>query len=208
MFAQLAHLFTRKLMLAALGAALVVGAGTTAALAAAGNRAQATHTAQGTQGQLTQGRSHDGADDADDNDDDSRGANQNGQNGQQRQIEGAIRSLDAGKSSFVVASEHSGAVTVVVDGKTAFDSGISGFADLKVGMFVEVNGNFVTDTRLTATKIERGNDGNDTATGASGATGSDDPVGDDHGGDSGRSGSSGGSGGSGRGGHDDGVSHH
>ncbi len=199
MFAQLAHLFTRKLMLAALGAALVVGAGTTAALAAAGNRAQATHAAQGTQGQLTQGRSHDGADDADDNDDDSRGANQNGQ---QRQIEGAIRSLDAGKSSFVVASEHSGAVTVVVDGKTAFDSGISGFADLKVGMFVEVNGNFVTDTRLTATKIERGNDGNDTATGASGAIGSDDPVGDDLGGDSGRSG------GSGRGGHDDGVPHH
>lgn len=205
MFAQLAHLFTRKLMLAALGAALVVGAGTTAALAAAGNRAQATHAAQGTQGQLTQGRSHDGADDADDNDDDSRGANQNGQ---QRQIEGAIRSLDAGNSSFVVASEHSGAVTVVVDGKTAFDSGISGFADLKVGMFVEVNGNFVTDTRLTATKIERGNDSNDTATGASGAIGSDDPVGDDHGGDSGRSGSSGGSGGSGRGGHDDGVPHH
>ena len=199
MFAQLAHLFTRKLMLAALGAALVVGAGTTAALAAAGNRAQATHAAQGTQGQLTQGRSHDGADDADDNDDDSRGANQNGQ---QRQIEGAIRSLDAGNSSFVVASEHSGAVTVVVDGKTAFDSGISGFADLKVGMFVEVNGNFVTDTRLTATKIERGNDSNDTATGASGAIGSDDPVGDDHGGDSGRSG------GSGRGGHDDGVPHH
>ncbi len=199
MFAQLAHLFTRKLMLAALGAALVVGAGTTAALAAAGNRAQATLAAQGTQGQSTQGRWHDGADD---NDDDSRGANQNGQNGQQRQIEGAIRSLDAGNSSFVVASEHSGAVTVVVDGKTAFDSGISGFADLKVGMFVEDNGNFVTDTRLTATKIERGNDGNDTATGASGATGSDDPVGDDHGGDSGRSG------GSGRGGHDDGVPHH
>ena len=207
MFAQLAHLFTRKLMLAALGASLVVGAGTTAALAAAGNRAQTPHAAQMAQGQSSQGRSHDGADD---HGDDSRGASQNGQNGQQRQIEGAIRSIDAGNSSFVVASEHNGAVTVVVDGKTAFDEGISGFADLTVGMFVEVNGNFVTDTRLTATEIERGNDsgdGDDATSGATGATGSDDPVGDDHGGDSGRSGGSGSSGGSGRGGHDDGVPH-
>ena len=177
--------FKSKLAIAILGAVLVAGGGSAAALAASGHSPfdSSVRSAQNNNGQH-----NDGQDDNVQND--------------SHQAEGKISSIDAGNSSFVVASEHSGDVTVVVDGKTAFDNGLSGFADLKVGMFVEVSGNFVTDTRLTATKIERGNDGNDTATGASGATGSDDPVGDDHGGDSGRSG------GSGRGGHDDGVSHH
>lgn len=177
--------FKSKLAIAILGAVLVAGGGSAAALAASGHSPfdSSVRSAQNNNGQH-----NDGQDDNVQND--------------SHQAEGKISSIDAGNSSFVVASEHSGDVTVVVDGKTAFDNGLSGFADLKVGMFVEVSGNFVTDTRLTATKIERGNDGNDTATGASGATGSDDPVGDDHGGGSGSSG------GSGRGGHDDGVSHH
>lgn len=182
--------FKSKLAIAILGAVLVAGGGSAAALAASGHSPfdSSVRSAQNNNGQHNDGQHSDGQDDNVQND--------------SHQAEGKISSIDAGNSSFVVASEHSGDVTVVVDGKTAFDNGLSGFADLKVGMFVEVSGNFVTDTRLTATKIERGNDGNDTATGASGATGSDDPVGDDHGGGSGSSG------GSGRGGHDDGVSHH
>ncbi len=176
-----ALLLKRKLLAAALGAALVVGGGATAALAAAGNQQQAPRA---TQGQSPHSSSHAGSDTTP-----APGTSQDS-----HQIEGTISSVDTRNVSFVVASEHSGSVTVVVTAKTAFDD-VSGFADLTVGMFVEVNGNFQTDNRLTATRIERGDDARDDVTG-------DDRSGDDH-----RGGRSGGSGGSGRGGHDDGVPH-
>jgi hypothetical protein len=195
MAGTLARVFKRKMVIAALGAAFVVGAGTTAALAAAGNQA---HNPLVAQGQSSQSRSHDGADD----NNRSTGAARDS-----RRIEGAIRSLDAGNSTFVVASEHNGDVTVTVTAQTAFDDGVSDFADLKVGMFVEVNGNFQTDNTVTATRIERGSDVNDAndANDAPGAISDDRSGADEHHG--------GGSGGPGRGGHgghdghDDGVPH-
>ena len=186
MAGTLARLLKRKMVVAALGAALVVGAGTTAALAAAGNLPRTSSAAQG---QLSQSRSHDGADD----NNRTTGATRD-----IRQIEGVIRSIDAGRSTFVVASEHNGDVTVTVTAQTAFDDGVSDFADLKVGMFVEVNGNFQTDNTVTATRIERGADVND-VNDVNGAIRDDRPGADDRRG--------GGSGGPGRGGHDDGVPH-
>ena len=183
MAGKLIRVFKSKLAIAVLGAVLVAAAGTTVALAAAGAQRRDPRASQG-QSLLT--RSQAGADD----NNHSSGARQNSQH-----IEGAISSIDASHSSIVVASEHSGNVTVVVGDGTVFDEGLSGFADLKVGMFVEVNGNSQSDNTLTATRIERGNDaaGDD-------ATNADRSGGDDHRG--------GGSGGSGRGGHDDGVPHH
>ena len=195
MAGKLIRVFKSKLAIAVLGAVLVAAAGTTVALAAAGAQRRDPRASQG-QSLLT--RSQAGADD----NNHSSGARQNSQH-----IEGAISSIDASHSSIVVASEHSGNVTVVVGDGTVFDEGLSGFADLKVGMFVEVNGNSQSDNTLTATRIERGNDANDAndannANSVNGVAGDDRPSDDNH-----RGNGSDGSGGPGRGGHDDGVPH-
>jgi hypothetical protein len=178
MLGNLGHVLKSKLAVAVLGAALVAGTGATVAFAATGNAPRLPFNGQG------QSSHHDARDGSNDNNDD---ANHDGDH----QIEGAISSIDAGNSRFVLTSEHIGNVTVTVNTQTVFDNGVTSFADLKAGMFVEVTGNVQSDKSVAATKIERGHDGandggnDDSGTPGPGGSGSGS---DDHGSGSGGTG--------------------
>src|SRR5262249_44426791 len=90
--------------------------------------------------------------------DDHGGANRN--DGQQ--VEGAVSSVDSGHSSFVVKPEQGASVTVVVNGQTEFEEGLSGFSALKVGLHVEAKGTIQSDGSLLASRVEgQDNDAND-----------------------------------------------
>lgn len=200
MAGTLAHLLKNRLAVALLGAVVVVGAGTTVALAASNGQTATRNT-------TTQRHANDSNDDHGNDGNDGNNL-QGSQNGNARQAEGTITSINTGASSFVLKAGGA-SMTVVVNSKTIFDDELHSFSNLKAGMAVEVRGNPQSDNSLLATKIEGANDAND-------AHDADDGVNhdanDDHGGDStsGRSGSGtsgGSSSGSGRGGHDDGPAH-
>jgi len=191
---RLTHLLRNKIAVAILGAVLIAGAGSAAALAASGNNihmpfASQTPSAQHSTGQHNDSQDNDGQDDNIQHDG--------------HETEGTISSIDAAGSRFVVKTEHGASVTVVVNSTTVFTDGLHSFADLKTGMSVEVDGNPQTDGTLTATKVHGDGEG------------SDDDRNDDHGGDRGtatpgtddHSGGPGGPGTPGSGGHDDGAPH-
>lgn len=182
MAGKLALLLKSKLAVAIFGAVLIASAGSAAALAASGGAIQTPFTAP-TSSQHGDGQHHDGQRN-------DQGNNENDNN----EAEGKITSLDAGNSSFALTDEHGASVTVTVNAQTVFDGNIKSVADLKTGMFVEVEGNAPSNGTLTATRVH----GEDES--------ADDDHNDDHGDDHGASGTSG-SGGSGSGGHDDGVPH-
>lgn len=171
MLGKLALVLKSKLAIAILGAVLVAAGGSAVAMAASGNSpfGSQAHSSGGNDGQRTSGQ-HDS-----------------------HQAEGTITSIDSGQSSFVVKTEHSASITVVVSSATVYTDGPHGFGDLKAGMSVEVDGSFQSDGTLAATRVHGDH------------AGIDDDRNDDHDGNSNHSGS--GSDGSGRGGHDDGAPH-
>jgi uncharacterized membrane protein YgcG len=203
MWRHLGRFFKNKVAVALLGAALIVGAGTTVTMAATGN---SPFGAQSRSSQQNDGQHHDSQHDDQDN------HTQNNDQHDGHQAEGAITSIDSGKTSFVVKTEHGSSVTVVVNSATVFTDGPHGFGDLKVGMSVEVDGTLQSDGTLTATRVH-GDAENVADELNDDRGGSATPGTDDHGGSlnsgSGSSGSggSGGSDNSGRGGHDDGTPH-
>ncbi len=174
---RLTHLLRNKIAVAIFGAVLIAGAGSAAALAASGGNLQTPFASQ------TPSSQHDGDNDANDDHGNVQNANQNGGH----QAEGTIASIDSAGSRFVVKAEHGASMTVVVNSSTVFTDGLHSFADLKTGMFVEIDGNVQSNGTLSATRIHGENEG------------ADDTLNDDHSGS--------GSGGSGRGGHDDGSPH-
>ena len=115
------------------------------------------------------------------------------QNANEREMRGTVSSVNAAGSTFVVKLSDGSTTTVHVSSATAFDGGFSSFADLKVGMAVEVRGNLQADNSVAATRVHREDDGS----------------GDDHSGNtgSGDSSNSGSNSGSGHGGSDDGTPH-
>jgi|SRR5690349_10362498 Domain of unknown function (DUF5666) len=177
---RLKYLLSNKIAIAILGAVLIAGAGSAAALAASGGNLQTPFASHSPSAQHSNGQ--------DDN---------NQRDG--HEAEGTISSIDAAGSRFVVKTELGASVTVVVNSATVFTDGLHSFADLKTGMSVEVDGNPQADGTLTATKVHGDNEGPD--------DGNDD-HGDDNDGRSGSGNSTPGAdnhGGSG--GHDDGTPH-
>jgi len=186
---KLTLLLKSKLAWAILGAILIVGAGSTAALAATGTPLPLI--SQGQTSQHNDGQHNDGQHDHNDNG---------------HQAEGTISSIDSSQSSFVVKTEHGSSVTVVVSSATVFTDGPHNFNDLKVGMSVEVDGNVQSDGTLTATGVHgAGEDANDDQGGGgnNGSDGSNPTPGTDAHSGSGPSGSST----PGSGSHDDGAPH-
>lgn len=144
MFSKVVLLLKNKIAIAVAGAILVALVGSTAALAATG-----TPLPLISQGhpQQTQHQGNGAANDQGKSQDDDK-------NDTGHQAAGAISSIDAGHNSFVVADEHGKDVTIAVNAQTMFVDGLHSFADLKVGMRVEVKGNLQADGTLTATRIE------------------------------------------------------
>jgi len=181
---RLKYLLSNKIAIAILGAVLIAGAGSAAALAASGGNLQTPFASHSPSAQHSNGQ--------DDN---------NPRDG--HEAEGTISSIDAAGSRFVVKTELGASVTVVVNSATVFTDGLHSFADLKTGMSVEVDGNPQADGTLTATKVHGNNEGadNDSNDDHGGNTGSATPNSDDH--SRGPSGSST----PGSGSHDDGAPH-
>jgi uncharacterized protein DUF5666 len=174
MFGKLAFLFKSKIAIAAVGAVLVAGAGTTAVLAASG--VPLPLISQG-QGQHADDQ-HNNHDDGDKNDDQQ----------DMNEAEGTISSIDAGHSSFVLKTAKGATVSVVVDTKTVFDGRAHSFGDLKVGMSVEVHGNHQSDGTLTAARVHgEDNSASDDHSSDGASSGSSTPGTDDHSGASGSS---------------------
>jgi hypothetical protein len=145
MLGKLTLLLKSKLAVAALGTILVAGGGTAVALASTG-----AHVPLVSQAQTSQSNDNDASDD-------HGNAQGNSQNDGQ-QVEGAIKSIDAGHSSFVLTPAQGAAVTVVVNAQTVFEEGLGGFSDLKVGLQIEAKGTRQADGSLLATKIEGQNE--------------------------------------------------
>ncbi len=195
MLGKLALLLKGKVAAAILGTLLLAGGGATAVLAANGAQVQLPL--------VSQAQEHPNDDANDDRGNDQGASHDDGQD--EQQAEGTIKSLDADNSSFVLQLSNGTTKTVTVSARTIFDGGLSTFADLKAGLFVEVRGNLQANGTLAATRVHgEDDDANDDHGGAN-------EPGDDHGGNSGSGGSgdsgSGGNSGSGRGGHDDGSGH-
>ena len=174
---RLTHLLRSKIAVAIFGAVLIAGAGSAAALAASGGGLQTPFASQTPSSHNNDSQHNDGR-------------NDDGQHNDGHEAEGTITSIDAAGSRFVVKTEHSASITVVVNSATVFTDGLHSFSDLKTGMSVEVDGNLQSDGTLTATKVHGDNEG------------ADDGSNDDHGGSG-----PGGSSTPGSGGHDDGVPH-
>lgn len=173
MLGKLAFLFKSKIAIAAVGAVLVAGAGTTAVLAASG--VPLPLISQG-QGQHADDQ-HNGHDDGDNDD-------QNDKN----EAEGTISSIDAGHSRFVLKTAKGATVSVAVNSKTVFDGHAHSFSDLKVGMSVEVHGTPQSDGTLTATRVHGEDESSSDDHGSDGASsGGSTPGTDDHSGASGSS---------------------
>ncbi len=66
------------------------------------------------------------------------------------QLEGPVKSIDLAASSFVAMGR-----TVLVDGATSFDSGLTSLADLRVADVVEVSGFLDAAGEIHATRVER-----------------------------------------------------
>jgi hypothetical protein len=152
MLGRLALLAKSKLAVTLVGTMLVAGGGTTAALAASGTHLQLPLVSQ------SQSQAHHDNDAAGTDDHQSNQSNQSNQQGTNhddgQQAEGTISSIDAGHSTFVLAPEQGTTVTVVVNGQTIFEEGLSAFSSLKVGQHVEVKGTRQSDGSLLATKVE------------------------------------------------------
>src|SRR5690348_1686483 len=136
---RLTHLLRSKIAVAIVGAVLIAGAGSAAALAASGGNLQTPFTSQTPSSHNSNGHHNN-----DQNDDGQHAGHQ---------AEGTISSIDSGNSRFVVKTEHATSVTVVVNSVTVFTDGLHSFADLKTGMSVEVDGNPQADGTLTASKV-------------------------------------------------------
>lgn len=98
-----------------------------------------------------------------------------GQDGQENDLKGTVGSIDSAHSSFVLQMAGGASKTIQVSSNTSFDGGFNSFADIKVGMTVEVKGNLQSDGSVAASDVQRDD---------SGSSG-------DHSGDSGTPGTSG-----------------
>jgi hypothetical protein len=82
----------------------------------------------------------------------------------QHSLRGTITSIDTSSSSFVLKQCNGTTTTIEVSGKTVFDeSSVRGIADLKVGLFVDVQGTPQSNGHFTARSIqvETSNSGNE-----------------------------------------------
>ena len=71
----------------------------------------------------------------------------------QHAVQGTITSVDTANSSFVITQCNGTTTTVEVSAKTTFDQSVRSFADLKVGLFVDVEGTLHSNGSFTASRV-------------------------------------------------------
>ena len=159
MINKLALLLRSKMGLAVVGALLVAAVGATAGLAVTGATAhllaagQTPSAAQCASDEHSSG--HPTSSPSDDRDEpDDQGENQHA-------VQGTVTSVDTANSSFVVTQCNGTTTTVEVSTKTTFDQSVRSFADLKVGLFVDVEGTLQSNGSFTANRVHVEENGSD-----------------------------------------------
>jgi hypothetical protein len=185
MINKLTLVLRSKVGLALVGGLLVAAVGATAGLAVTGATAhllaagQTPSPAQCASDDHSSGHTSSGpSDDRDESDE---------QGEHQHAVQGTVTSVDTATSSFVVTQCNGTTSTVEVSANTTFDQSVRSFADLKAGLFVDVEGTLQSTGRFTASRVHveqsgsgdehEGSDGDDHDGG--GGTGTPAPGADD-----------------------------
>lgn len=158
MINNLTHMLRSKLGLVVVGGLLFAALGAAAGLAMTGATArllaagQTPSPAQCASDDHSSGHTSTQSDDRDEADD--QGENHHA-------VQGTITSVDTTNSSFVVTQCNGTTTTVEVSANTRFDHSVQSLADLKVGLFVDVEGTVQSNGGFTAVRVhveEKGSD--------------------------------------------------
>jgi hypothetical protein len=150
MINTLSLLLRSKVRLAVVGGLLVAAVGVTAGLAVTGATGhlfaagQTSSPAQCASDDHGSGRTSSQTVDRDETRD---------QNENHHAVQGTITSVDTANSTFVLMQCNGTTTTVEVSAKTTLDQGVQGVADLKVGVFVEVEGTLQSNGHFTASSV-------------------------------------------------------
>jgi hypothetical protein len=151
MINKLALLLRNKVGLAVVGGLVVAAVGATAGLTVTGATAHllaAGQTPSPAQcASDDDGSGHPTSSPTDDRDE------QGDQSENQHAVQGTITSVDTASSSFVVTQCNGTTTTVEVSAKTTFDQSVRSFADLKVGVFVDVEGTLQSNGSFSASRV-------------------------------------------------------
>jgi hypothetical protein len=151
MINNLMPMLRSKLGLAVVGGLLFAAIGATAGLAVTGAAAHLSAAGAQTPSPAQCASDDDGSGHTSTQSDDRDEADDQGEN--QPAVQGAITSVDPANSSFVVTQCNGTTTTVEVSAKTTFDQSARSFADLKVGLFVDVEGSVQSNGSFTASRV-------------------------------------------------------
>jgi hypothetical protein len=148
---NIVHLLKARFALAVVGAVLVAAVTATVVVAATGARAHQPLAAQtpspaGQCAPKDQGTGHTSTP-TDDGDETAE------QDANQHAVSGTIASVDTAGSTFVLTQCDGTSATVAVSKTTEFGESTHGLADLKAGMFVEVEGTIQSNGTLSASNV-------------------------------------------------------
>jgi hypothetical protein len=178
MINRLSLLLRSKVGLAVVGGLLVAAVGATAGLAVIG--ATGHLLAAGQTPSPAQCTSDDHSGDHTSSQTDDRDET-NDQSENQHAVQGTVTSVDTANSSFVLMQCNGTTKTVEVSAKLKFDHGIRSFADLKVGLFVDVQDTLQSNGSLTASNVHveenaSGDDDDGSDSGYHGGSGTSTPT--------------------------------
>jgi hypothetical protein len=151
MINKLTLVLRSKVGLAVVGGLLVAAVGATAGLAMTGATAHLLAAGQTPSPAQCASDDHTSAHPTSSPTDDRDEPDDQGEN--QHAVQGTITSVDTANSSFVVTQCNGTTTTVEVSAKTTFDQSVRSFADLKVGLFVDVEGTLQSNGSLTASGV-------------------------------------------------------
>jgi hypothetical protein len=151
MMNRLALLLRNKVALVSLGAVLVAAVSATAVLAATGGAPHLSLTSPISSPAQCASEDHSSAhtstQTSEQNETDDSGESQHA-------VQGTILSVDSTNSSFVLTQCDGTTTTVEVSSKTQFGESARGLADLKAGLFVEVEGTLQSTGHFTASSVD------------------------------------------------------
>jgi Domain of unknown function (DUF5666) len=161
MINKLTLVLRSKVGLAVAGGLLVAAVGATAGLAVTGTTVHLLAAGQTPSAAQCASDDHSSAHPSSSPSDDRDESDAQGEN--QHAVQGTITSVDTATSSFVVTQCNGTTTTVEVSKKTMFDHGVPGVAELKVGLFVDVEGTLHSTGSFTASRVnvEENASGND-----------------------------------------------
>jgi hypothetical protein len=151
MISKLSLLLRSKLGLVVVGGVLVAAVGATTGLAVTGATAHLLAAGQTPSSTQCASSDHSSSHTSSQSDDDRNERDDQGDN--QHAVQGTITSVDTANSSFVLTQCDGTTTTVQISSKTSFGESMHGLADLKAGLFVQVEGILQSNGTFTASSV-------------------------------------------------------